>query len=114
MIATDRGFFQLCGLRPDGSSDFMSVPNPLSLAKKTSSAIRLSWPKGYGSQPAEKDCGYRWQLCRHDWARLSQLLRQGPLKVTGQTRRQEASSLEHLVRQASTAPRPLVGCPPPV
>jgi hypothetical protein len=34
MIATDRGFFQLCGLRPDGSSDFMSVPNPLSLAKK--------------------------------------------------------------------------------
>jgi hypothetical protein len=54
-----------------------------------------------------------WQLCRHDCARLSQLLRQGPLNVTGQTRRHEASSFEHFVRQASTAPRPLDG-PPPV
>jgi hypothetical protein len=34
MIVTDRGFFQFRGLRPDGSSDFMSVPNPRSLAKK--------------------------------------------------------------------------------
>ena len=34
VIATDRGFFQFRGLRPDGSSDFTPVPNPLSSAKK--------------------------------------------------------------------------------
>jgi hypothetical protein len=34
VVATDRGFFQLRGMRPDGSSDFMPVPDPLSLAKK--------------------------------------------------------------------------------
>jgi hypothetical protein len=54
-----------------------------------------------------------WQLCRQDCARLSQLLRQGPLNVIGQTRRQDESSFEHFVRQASTAPRPFVCCPPP-
>ena len=34
---------------------------------------------------------------------MSQLLRHGPLNVTGQTRRQKASSFEHFVRHASTA-----------
>jgi hypothetical protein len=34
MIATDRGFFQFRGFAPDGRSDFMPVPNPLSSAKK--------------------------------------------------------------------------------
>ena len=33
VIATDRGFFQLRGLAPDGSSEFLAVPNPLSPSK---------------------------------------------------------------------------------
>lgn len=33
VIATDRGFFQFRGLAPDGSSEFLAVPNPLSPSK---------------------------------------------------------------------------------
>ena len=33
VVATDRGFFQFRGLAPDGSSDFLAVPNPLSTSK---------------------------------------------------------------------------------
>jgi hypothetical protein len=33
VVATDRGFFQFRGLAPDGSSDFVAVPNPLSTSK---------------------------------------------------------------------------------
>ena len=54
------------------------------------------------------DCYLPWQVCRHDCARISQLLRQGPLNVTGHARRQDASSFEHFVRHASTPP---VFCP---
>src|SRR5258708_26148415 len=50
-----------------------------------------------------------WQVCRQDCVRISQLLRQGPLKVTGQARRQDESSLEHFAKHASTPP---VLCPP--
>jgi hypothetical protein len=34
VIATDRGFFQFRGSRPDGSSDFTAVSNPLSSVTK--------------------------------------------------------------------------------
>ena len=34
VVATDRGFFQFRGLSPDGSFDFLPIPNPLSLSKK--------------------------------------------------------------------------------
>jgi hypothetical protein len=33
VIATDRGFFQFRGLAPDGTFEFMPVPNPLSSSK---------------------------------------------------------------------------------
>ena len=33
VVATDRGFFQFRGLAPDGSADFLPVPNPLSPSK---------------------------------------------------------------------------------
>jgi hypothetical protein len=33
VVATDRGFFQFRGLAPDGSSEFLAVPNPLSPSK---------------------------------------------------------------------------------
>src|SRR6266478_1955587 len=33
VVATDRGFFQFRGLAPDGSPDFLPVPNPLSPSK---------------------------------------------------------------------------------
>ena len=33
VVATDRGFFQFRGQAPDGSSDFVAVPNPLSTSK---------------------------------------------------------------------------------
>jgi hypothetical protein len=33
VVATDRGFFQFRGLAPDGSSEFLAVPNPLSTSK---------------------------------------------------------------------------------
>jgi hypothetical protein len=49
-----------------------------------------------------------WQVCRQDCVRISQLLRQGPLKVTGQARRQDESSLEHFAKHASPPP---VFCP---
>jgi hypothetical protein len=39
VIATDRGFFQFLGLAPDGSSDFLPVPNPLSRSKKDAFGI---------------------------------------------------------------------------
>lgn len=34
VVATDRGFFQFRGLAPDGSFDFLPIPDPLSLPKK--------------------------------------------------------------------------------
>ena len=51
VIATDRGFFQFCGFAPDGRSDFMPVPNPLSSAKKTGLAIRLRLDGGSVRKP---------------------------------------------------------------
>ena len=62
-----------------------------------------------GSYCFEKlDCYLPWQVCRHDCTRISQLLRQGTLNVTGQARRQDESSLEHFAKHASTPP---VLCP---
>src|SRR5713226_2091139 len=29
VVVTDRGFFQFRGLAPDGSSEFLAIPNPL-------------------------------------------------------------------------------------
>jgi hypothetical protein len=55
-----------------------------------------------------ENCYLPWQLCRQDCARISQLLRQGPLNVTGQARRQDESSLEHFAKHASPPP---VFCP---
>jgi hypothetical protein len=42
VVATDRGFFQFRGLAPDGSSDFLAVPNPLSPSKSAPSKPRAT------------------------------------------------------------------------
>ena len=34
IVSTDRGFFQFRGIAPDGSFNFLPVPNPLSSSKK--------------------------------------------------------------------------------
>jgi hypothetical protein len=33
VIVTDRGFYQFRGLAPDGSSEFLAIPNPLLLGR---------------------------------------------------------------------------------
>jgi hypothetical protein len=44
-----------------------------------------------------------WQLCLHVCAWLSQEFKQGVLKVTGQTRLQDAFVFSHLAKHASAA-----------
>ena len=39
VVVTDRGYFQFRGQSPDGSSEFLAIPNPLLPAREYPSAV---------------------------------------------------------------------------